>query len=90
MHCWHTVDLAEVARQINPTLRGWVNYYGRFHRSALHTVFDTLDTYLVRWLRRKYQKMKEKTTRARQWLGCIRRRHPTLFVHWSLSFSGGQ
>lgn len=90
LHCWHTVDLLEVARQINPTLRGWVNYYGRFHRSALHAVFDTLDIYLARWLRRKYRNMKEKTTRARQWIGRIRRRNPVLFVHWNLSFNGGQ
>ena len=27
--------LAEIARQINPLLRGWIGYYGRFSRSAL-------------------------------------------------------
>ena len=27
--------LAEIARQINPLLRGWIEYYGRFSRSAL-------------------------------------------------------
>jgi RNA-directed DNA polymerase len=67
-----------------------VNYYGRFHRSALHAVFDTLDFYLARWMRRKYRNMKEKTTRARQVIGRIRGCNPALFVHWNLSNSGGQ
>ena len=55
----------DVAEEINPALRGWVNYYGRFQRSALHTVFDPLDRYLERWLRRKYKRLKYKVRRAR-------------------------
>jgi Group II intron, maturase-specific domain len=49
-------------------LRGWVNYYGHFQRSALHTVFDPLDRYLERWLRRKYKRLKYKVSRAREML----------------------
>ena len=69
---------------------GWVNYYGRFHRSALYTVFDTLDRYLERWVRRKYEKLKYKVSRARQLLVKIRQRHPGLFVKWCLAVYGGQ
>jgi group II intron reverse transcriptase/maturase len=90
LHHWHTVDLPDVAHQINPIIRGWVTYYGRFHRSALHTVFDTLDQYLVRWVRRKYRKLKEKITHARSWLNGVRRQNPSLFAHWNLSINGGQ
>ena len=28
--------LAELARWMNPIIRGWMNYYGRFRRSALY------------------------------------------------------
>jgi RNA-directed DNA polymerase len=90
LHCWHTVALVDVARQINPVLRGWVTYYGRFQRSALHTVFDPLDRYLERWLRRKYKRLKYKVSRAREMLRQIRRGQPTLFAHWALAAHGGQ
>ena len=50
-HCWHTVALVDVAREINPVLSGWETYYGRLQRSALHTVFHSLDQYLERWSR---------------------------------------
>jgi hypothetical protein len=41
---WHlprqtSVALHELAAHYNPTLRGWLNYYGRFYRSALQRVF---------------------------------------------------
>ncbi len=90
LHCWHTVELMDVARQINPLLQGWINYYGRFYRSALYAAFDTLDPYLERWLRRKYKRLKYKVCRAAELLGTIRQRQPGLFAHWTLTLSGGQ
>jgi len=66
-------------------LRRWVDYYGRFQRSALHTVFDPLDRYLERWLRRKSKRLKYKVRRAREMLRQIRRRQPTLPAHWALA-----
>jgi hypothetical protein len=71
-------------------LQGWLNYYGRFYRSALHAVFDTLDQYLVRWVRRKYQRLKLKVTRARALVVKIRHQRPGLFAHWALAPDGGQ
>jgi RNA-directed DNA polymerase len=84
------LPLVDVAREINPVLRGWVTYYGRFQRSALHTVFDPLDRYLERWLRRKYKRLKYKVSRAREMLRQIRRRQPALFAHWALAAHGWQ
>ena len=80
----------DVARELNPVLQGWVNYYGRFHRSALNAVFDTLDQYLVRWLRRKYKRLKYKVSRARELLRKIRQQQLGLFAHWTLAPNGGQ
>jgi RNA-directed DNA polymerase len=90
LHRWHTVELVDVAQEINPVLQGWVNYYGRFHRSALYAVFDTLDQYLVRWLRRKYKRLKYKVLRAKELLSTFRRQHAGLFAHWTLAAHGRQ
>ena len=39
----HRTDLPmdEIARQINPLLRGWIEYYGRYSPSALYPLLDT-------------------------------------------------
>ena len=51
MHTGHT--LAELARQINPIVRGWMQYNGAYHRTALHPLLRRINAYLMRWLRRK-------------------------------------
>ncbi len=46
---------------------GWINYYGKFYRSALHSVFYRLDQYLVRWAMRKYKRLKNRKSKAWAW-----------------------
>jgi hypothetical protein len=48
--------LADLARWINPIVRGWMQYYGRFNRSALHRVLQRINTYLMRFLRNKFKR----------------------------------
>jgi len=31
--------MAEIAAKINPILRGWIEYYGRYTPSALDSIF---------------------------------------------------
>jgi RNA-directed DNA polymerase len=35
LHRWVSADLRLLAEEINPVVRGWVNYYGRFFRTRL-------------------------------------------------------
>ena len=60
LHLVRRTDLAieEIAQMINPILRGWIQYYGRFHRSAMRKVLDPLNWTLVRWVRRKYKRFR--------------------------------
>ena len=55
-----TKSLGDIARMFNPILRGWINYYGRYYRSALHGVFRCLDRRLVRWAQQKYKRLRRK------------------------------
>ncbi|MBA3527840.1 MAG: group II intron reverse transcriptase/maturase [Propionibacteriaceae bacterium] len=48
-------NLADLARWINPIVRGWMQYYGRFYRTMLHPLLLRINTYLVRWARKKYR-----------------------------------
>jgi hypothetical protein len=55
-----------LAQDINAVLKAWLQYCGRFYRSVLYAVFDSSDQHLVRWVRRKYKRLKDKVSRARE------------------------
>jgi len=75
--------LEDLAQTINPVVRGWMNYYGRFYRSKLVQVLRHLNEALGAWVRWKYRHRYKRRERASvHWLGRIARRDPTLFAHW--------
>jgi RNA-directed DNA polymerase len=77
-------SLEDIARLVNPSVRGWVNYYGRFYRSALTPALRHLERALVRWACRKYKRLRRHYPNAAHWLGRVARRAPQLFVHWQV------
>ena len=85
MHRQTDKSLDELARVVNPVLRGWINYYGRFYKSALYRVFQHLNNILVQWASRKYKRLRGYDQRASQWLQGVFHRQPKLFAHWQLS-----
>jgi len=74
----------DLARMWNPVLRGWIQYYGRFYKSALYPVFRHLNDLLVRWAMRKYKRLRRHHRRAARWLVGVAGREPRLFAHWHL------
>jgi RNA-directed DNA polymerase len=76
--------LAEIAQQINPLLRGWIGYYGRFSRSALSSLIDYVNQKLKAWIMRKYKRFRFHKTRASLFLRKLARDNAELFVHWQL------
>lgn len=73
--------LTDLARAVNPTVRGWMQYYGAFYHSALSPLLRRINTYLVRWLRRKYKRLRGARKARRCWQQIITR-CPLLFAHW--------
>jgi len=74
--------LAELAVKINPIVRGWMQYYGAFYRSALHPLLLRINAYLMRWLRRNHRRLRPFNAA----LACWRRitsQQPRLFAHWA-------
>ena len=84
---WSLEGLAEL---INPSLRGWINYYGRFNRSALGPVFSHVNDRLARWASWKFKSFKRSREQAYSWLRRIRRKQPGLFAHWQLQRTLGR
>jgi group II intron reverse transcriptase/maturase len=76
--------LEDLARLINPSVRGWLNYYGRFYRSKLVQVLRHLNRALAAWAQRKYKRFRRRERAAVHWLGRIARRDKSLLVLWQL------
>jgi RNA-directed DNA polymerase len=76
------LSIDELARRLNPVISGWINYYGRFCRSELHSVLDHINKALAKWAMRKFKRLRRRKTRAHAWLKGLAGRSPELFVHW--------
>ena len=76
--------LEDLACLINPAVRGWMNYYGRFYRSKCVQVLRYVNVALARWARRKYRRFRRRERASMHWLGRVARRDPSLLVLWQL------
>jgi RNA-directed DNA polymerase len=82
------VSLAEIAYRINPLLRGWINYYGRYAPSALAPLLRYVNQTLQAWARRKFKRFKAHKIRVSHFLQKLSRQNANLFVHWRLGMTG--
>ena len=64
------LTLADLARWINPVVRGWMQYYGAFYRSALYPLLSRINAYLMRWARKKYKRLRTIKKAAACWERC--------------------
>lgn len=81
LHYKTTLTLADLARWINPIVRGWMQYYGAFYRSELHTLLERINAYLMRFLRRKFKRLRSKKKALQYWRRTVEKRRG-LFAHW--------
>ena len=77
-------SVEDISRMFNPVIRGWINYYGQFYKSALYSVLRHMNRALIHWARRKFKRLSCHRRRAEHWLGGIARRKPQLFAHWQM------
>ena len=78
-------SIVGVAQYLNPMIRGWINYYGKFKMYELTKVFRLLSRRLVWWARKRYKRYKTSIRKAYNWLTNVRKQYPTLFYHWNFS-----
>ena len=87
--CRSDKSLTDLARMFNAAIRGWVNYYGAYYKSALYPTLRHIDRKLARWATRKYKRLRGHRRRAAHWLRRIARRDGGLFAHWRLLYGKG-
>ncbi|RMD61481.1 group II intron reverse transcriptase/maturase [Candidatus Parcubacteria bacterium] len=82
------LTLQDIARRLNPAIRGWLAYYGKYYRSAMYALWRHINKSLVRWAMRKYKALRSSKTRAIAFLEHCMQQNPGLFVHWREGMKG--
>lgn len=84
LHLRSDKTLLDLAHMFDRQIRGWVNYYGAFYKSALYPTLRHLDRKLVLWATRKYKRLRGHRRRAAHMMERIARARPRMFAHWPL------
>lgn len=85
---WMTPKSVEqIAKDINPKIWGWLNYYGRYGKKELARVLSNINYHLMLWVQRKYKKCRQIPKKAYKYLSRIYQLNPKLFAHWEVGIS---
>lgn len=82
---WTSGKLEAFAKVLNPKIRGWINYYGKFFKMRMIRTFNYLDSLIMRWIANKY-----KITSKAETLGKFKRikeETPLMFYHWKFGIN---
>ncbi len=82
VHRRSDLSIFEIAKNCNASFRGWINYYGKFHKSALYPTLKWFNTVLYRWGIRKYKRFGRSRKLFFRWLKRVAEKYPILFEHW--------
>jgi len=77
-------DLESLAKEINPIIQGWINYYGKFNFWNMKPIFDYANKRIRIWARRKHKKLASREVRSCKWLKRVYDTYPKLFAHWKV------
>jgi len=86
IHLWSGATLESIAKEINPVVIGWINYYGRYCRWELRFSLQQIDNYLIRWAKSKYKRLRGRKLRAVRAIKKLSQSCPLLFAHWKAGF----
>ncbi|HVA09687.1 MAG TPA: group II intron reverse transcriptase/maturase [Acidimicrobiales bacterium] len=83
IHLQTGLSLTDLAKQVvNPVVRGWMRYYGAFYPSALHPLLQRVNAYLMRFLRRKFERLRPFRKVLEAWRR-VTSQARGLFAHWA-------
>jgi len=75
-----------IAELINPMVRGWLNYFTVYCKSAVKYTMQGLNRRLVKWAMCKYKRFGGHRRRTEEWLQNLAKRDPRRFAHWVLGW----
>lgn len=76
------VPIQELAKMLNPKLRGWINYYCKYNKWSTNLLWKFVNLKIAKWLK---DNRKFPIKRAFRWLKGVFKRQPNLFAHWEFA-----
>jgi RNA-directed DNA polymerase len=70
-----------LAQKLKPVIKGIINYYGKFSKGHLRSLFHQLNVRLLKWVKWEMGLYKLKSL---HWLRLKFKQNPELFPHWIL------
>jgi len=88
-HRWTHLNVHQLAAALSPKIRGWLYYYGRFHKSAMQSIFRIINRRLAKWAYNKYKRFRRLRfiNYAQKWLRQIAKDFAYIFPHWQQGFT---
>lgn len=81
-------SIEDIADRYNSILQGWLNYYGKYTRSALYPLWQHFNSTLIIWAMKKYKPLRNRRRKAGLFIKEIAKKQPDLFVHWRVGMVG--
>lgn len=85
-HMKSNAEIEQIAKLLNPRLRGWINYYGKFRLWEMRGIFRRLNERLVKWILNRYKSLKRSIWAGYSELKRIQQEQPKLFAHWATGY----
>ena len=76
--------LEEIANEMNPIIRGWMNYFKHYYKSEMKETLRYVNDLLLKWIRKRSKKYITRKRRAINLLKIIARQNPNMIEHWKL------
>lgn len=76
-------SLEVIAKEVNPKICGWINYYGHHRRSDLYELAYMINNYLARFIKKK-SKVVKTWDQAWKYLLKVKADKPETFSHWRM------
>jgi RNA-directed DNA polymerase len=77
--------IEDIAKRLNPRLRGWINYYGKFGKWETYQVLWYLNQRMIKWIKNKYRIVSVKGG-VKKYTE-LKLANPKLFYHWRLGIN---
>jgi len=87
IHLWSGASLQSIASEIDPVVRGWINYYGKYCRSELRSTLQQIDYYLICWAKQKFKYLRGRQMQAARVIMLLGKKNPYMFAHWKAGFA---
>lgn len=75
------MTLQMVSEILNPLVRGWINYFGKYNPSAMKYTLHVIEERIIKWAMCKFKHFRGRKSRAQNWLSQIKERETDLFAH---------